>query len=151
MAHRNPLGAPDLAYPVELTPDDNDTIMVTVPDVPGVTTYGEDKDDAVRHAVGALTAMLAGRIADREDIPLPSPAKGRPVVALPSLVASKVALYRAMREAGVRQTALAERMGVDPSQVRRLLDLTHASRHDQVDAALAALGKRLVVSVADAA
>jgi antitoxin HicB len=36
-------------------------------------------------------------------------------------------------------------------QVDRILDLCHASKLEQVETALAALGKRLVVTVADAA
>jgi antitoxin HicB len=56
-----------------------------------------------------------------------------------------------MREAGLTQVALGERLGCDPRQVRRLLDLDHSSRLDQPEAALAALGKRLVLEVQDVA
>jgi hypothetical protein len=35
----------------------------------------------------------------------------------------------------------------DPRRVRRLLDLDHHSRLDQLAAALSALGKRLVIEV----
>ena len=66
-------------------------------------------------------------------------------------MAAKLAIYEAMRAAGLTQTALADRLGCDPRQIRRLLDLDHASRLDQLEAALAALGKRLVIEVQDAA
>jgi antitoxin HicB len=56
-----------------------------------------------------------------------------------------------MRDARLTQSALAERLGCDPRQVRRLLDLDHNSRLDQLEAALAALGKRLIIEVQDAA
>jgi antitoxin HicB len=69
----------------------------------------------------------------------------------PPLVAAKVAVYQAMREAGLTQTALAEKLGCDPRQVSRLLDLDHRSRLDQIEAALSVLGKRLVLEVRDAA
>jgi antitoxin HicB len=62
--------------------------------------------------------------------------------------AAKLAIYEAMREAGLTQAALAGRLGCDPRQVRRLLDLDH---HSRLDTALAALGKRLVIEVQDAA
>src|SRR3954463_4243177 len=39
-----------LSYAVRLEPDDNDTLLVTCPDLPGVVTYGADRDDALRHA-----------------------------------------------------------------------------------------------------
>jgi antitoxin HicB len=95
--------------------------------------------------------VLTARIDDREDIPSPSPAAGRPCAALPALTAAKVLLYRAMREAGVRKADLARRLGWHGPQIDRLLDLNHASRLDQIEAALAALGKRLTIDLADAA
>jgi antitoxin HicB len=67
------------------------------------------------------------------------------------MAAAKLAIYQAMREANLTQSALAEKLGCDPRQVRRLLDLDHHSRLNQLDAALAALGKRLVIEVQDAA
>ena len=45
------------------------------------------------------------------------------VVALPVLVAAKTALYSAMHEQGVGNTALAERLGLSEGAVRRLIDL----------------------------
>jgi hypothetical protein len=38
-------------------------------------------------------------MAHNEDVPRPSPAKGRPVVALPALTEAKFEAYRAMRAA----------------------------------------------------
>ena len=45
------------------------------------------------------------------------------------------------------QAQLAQTMGIDARQVRRLLDLGHESRLSQLEAALAALGLRVEVSV----
>lgn len=56
-----------------------------------------------------------------------------------------------MREAGVRKADLVRRLGWQGPQVDRLLNLGHASRLDQIEQALAALGKRLTVDIADAA
>ena len=140
-----------LAYPVELTPDTNGTLLVTFPDFPEATTFGRDEGDALLRAVDALETVLAARIDDREEIPLPSGPAGRRLVALPALSAAKVLLDRAMREAGVRKTDLARRLGWQGPQIDRLLDLGYASRLDQIEQALAALGKRLTVDIADAA
>ena len=145
------MGIAMLRYPVEFEPDDNGTVIATVPDVRGVITYGDDEADALRHAQGALLAMLSSRIDDREDIPLPSPAHGGPTVTLPLQAELKVLLYIAMRDQRITQVELAQRIGSDPKSIRRLLDLTHASRMDQVEAALAALGKRIEIALADAA
>lgn len=140
-----------LGYPVELEPDDNGTLLATCPDLPEVVTFGEDRADAVLRATDAILTMLAARIDDRENIPMPSPAEGRPVAWLPTQAVAKVALYLAMRAGGVSKADMARRLGWHGPQVDRLLDLGHASRLDQVDQAFAALGKRLVVDVRDAA
>jgi antitoxin HicB len=87
-------------YPVLFTPDDNGTILVTCPDLPEVTTFGEGEDDALRRAADAVKEGLAARIADWKDIPAPSPAQGRPVAALPALTAAKVEFYRTARASG---------------------------------------------------
>ena len=129
-----------LAYPIELKEDTNRTLLVTFPDFAEATTFGEDESDAVLRAVDALETVLAARIDDREDIPLPSPAAGRPCAVLPALTAAKVLLYRAMLEAGVRKADLARRLGWHGPQIDRLLDFNHASRLDQIETALAALG-----------
>ena len=140
-----------LAYPVDLERDTNGTLLVTFPEFAEAVTFGEDESDAVLRAVDALETVLAARMDDREDIPLPSPAAGRPCAVLPALTAAKVLLNRAMREAGVRKADLARRLGWHGPQIDRLLDLNHASRLDQIEAALAALGKRLTVDLADPA
>ncbi len=62
-----------------------------------------------------------------------------------------MALYMALQWAGVRKAELARRLGWRKSQVDRLLDLNHDSRLDQLDAAFAALSKRLTIAIRDAA
>jgi hypothetical protein len=37
-------------YPIELTPDDNGTLLVTCPDLPEVTSFGVDEADAIARA-----------------------------------------------------------------------------------------------------
>jgi hypothetical protein len=58
--------------------------------------------------------MILGKMAHNEDVPHPSPAKGRPVVAVPALTAAKSEAYRAMRAAGLNKRQLAERLGWQP-------------------------------------
>ncbi|MDP7368218.1 MAG: hypothetical protein QGH83_13300, partial [Candidatus Pacebacteria bacterium] len=71
-----------LSYPIKLTPDDNDTVLATSPDFPELTTFGDDNDDALMHAVDALETAIAYRIAHREDVPPPS--RGRNRASLPT-------------------------------------------------------------------
>ena len=58
-------------YPVNLTLD-NGTFLVTSPDFPELTTFGEDIEDALSHAVGAFLEAIAARRAHGYDIPKPS-------------------------------------------------------------------------------
>ena len=141
-----------MRYPLTLKKDRNGTIIAQAVDAPGALTVGLDEADASVQAVDALITLFATLMAEGEPIPRPSrPKRGGPVATLPPMVAAKLAIYQAMREAGLTQSALAERLGCDPRQVRRLLDLDHSSRLFQLEAALAALGKRLIIEVQDAA
>jgi antitoxin HicB len=136
------------AYPVSLSRDDNGTVLVAFPDIPFAHTFGEDEDDALLRAADALEAAFVAIIGDRDDVPTPSkPKRGQKIVALPALAALKVALYAAMRASGTRKADLARQLGWHMPQIDRLLNLRHASRMDQIEAALNALGQRLVVSV----
>ena len=139
-------------YPLILETDENGTIIAQALDVPEAITVGRDAEEAAARAGDALVATLRAYIDDGRTIPPPSrPKRGQPSAVLPPMVAAKLAIYRAMRDASLTQVGLAERLGCDPRQVRRLLDLDHRSRLDQLEAALAALGKRLVLEVQDAA
>jgi antitoxin HicB len=156
-------------YRVVLEPDDNGTLLVTCPDLPEVTTWGEDQDDALQRAADAIEEALAARIAHREPIPEPSktsaPGRSRQLniaiaakprstprmSALPALTVAKVVLYRVAYDAGITKAELARRLGWHAPQVDRLLDLRHRSKVEQIEQALRTLGKRLVVGVQDAA
>ena len=140
-----------LIYPVDLEPDDNKTILATFPDVPEAATFGDDATDAKNHAVGALVAIFSAYMDDRQRIPMPSPLKGRSGVVLPAGVSAKILLWNAMFDAGLRKADLARKLNLSPSVIDRLLSLTHASRIEQIETALAVLGKRLVVGVREAA
>jgi antitoxin HicB len=139
-----------LAYRVVLTPDDNDTFLVTCADLPEVTTFGDDEDDALMRAVDAIGEAMAYRMAHGEDIPGPSAGDG-PLVSLPAAEALKVRVYQALRASGVKRSELARRLGQHAPQVDRLFDLRHASKVDQLDAALRSVGKRLVFDITDVA
>ena len=135
-----------LAYPVRLEAEEG-TVLVSFPDIPEALTEGADEPEALSEAVDCLVAALGGYVSGRRDIPRASPARGRPVVELPALVAAKVALYQAMREQKVTNVALAKRLELSEGAVRRLVDLDHRSHIEQVATALEELGKRLVVEV----
>jgi antitoxin HicB len=134
------------AWPVDLIPAEEGGYIVNFRDSPNGWSQAEDRAEALIQAEDLLEEMVLGMMAHGEDVPLPSPADGRPTVALPALTAAKLEAYRAMRAAGLNKKQLAERLGWQPSQVTRLFDGRHASRLDQIEAALRVLGRRLVIS-----
>lgn len=139
------------AYPIDLTPDDNDTLLVTLPDFPEAVTYGENEEDACLRAVDALESVINTYITDRRDIPAPSRARGRPTVAPTLLGSLKIAIYQAMRDRGWRKADLARAMDIDPRMIDRLLDLRHASTVAQLEKALAVCGKHADVEIRELA
>jgi antitoxin HicB len=66
-------------------------------------------------------------------------------------VGSHGTLYLAVREQGLRDVELAKRLGVSETVVRRMLDPKHDTKPAKLQAALNALGKRIVVGFEDAA
>jgi antitoxin HicB len=139
----------DFSYPVELTAASEGGFVVRVPDVPEIVTQGEDFGDALAQAADALEEAFAGRIKASDTIPIPSPANGRPMVAVPPLMAAKAALALAIREAGMSQAELARHLEVDEKEVRRLLDPRHPSKLPRLAMALAVLGKGIEISIFD--
>jgi len=141
-----------LAYPVVLTRDENGSIVASFPDVPEALTSGADERNATHWAEDALVVALSGYVDRRKPIPPPSAAAaGQTTVLGAPLVAAQRANYQTMREQSVTQADLAGRLHCDARQVRRILNLDHHSRLDQIEAALAVLGKRLVVEIREAA
>jgi antitoxin HicB len=137
-----------MRYPVTLTPDGDQTV-VTFPDVPGAITYGDTVEEALARAPDALMTVFDALVKDRRDIPVPSPTKG-PSIVLPALESAKLTLYDTLRMARVSKAELGRRLDWHPTQVDRLLALSHASRLDQLDAAFRTVGKRLRLTVEDA-
>lgn len=63
-------------------------------------------------------------------------------------MAIKAALYMAVKEEKIRNTEIARRLGADEKkEVRRLLDPHHRSKLPRLEAALAVLGKKLVIGI----
>lgn len=139
-----------MRYAVRLSPDDNGTLLVSVPDLPEALTFGEDREDALARAVDAIETALIGRMAAREDIPDPKTQTGD-FVTLPALSAAKVELYRLMRQQSIGKSELGRRLGVALPQIDRLIDLRHGSRLDALERAFGVLGHIMTVKIDKAA
>ena len=73
------------------------------------------------------------------------------MIAVPPLVAMKLALYGAMREQGVTAADLAQRLGISEKVLASLLHLKRRSYLGQLERALAELGVQFEVKVRSAA
>jgi antitoxin HicB len=117
------------SYPASFLPEDNGKgFHVRFPDLPEALTEGDDIEDTFAQAADCLAEAIAGRIARADEIPPPSkPKRGQHVISVPLYLAPKLALYLTVRE---RQ---------------------HETKHEKIQAAITALGKRIVVTFEDAA
>ena len=135
-------------YPVTLTPDDG-TLLVTFADVPEAITFGANEGEALLNAVDALETGLSFSVDARKPLPAISrPKRGQKTVRPSALECAKLGVYQAMTDQGIKKAELARRLGWHMPQVDRLFDLRHASRMDQIEAAAAALGRHIEVTVA---
>ena len=136
-------------YPVTLEAQPEGGFVVTFPDVPEAITQGEDEDEALMYAVDALETALSFYIDARKPLPVASKARrGQHTVRPSALEGAKLGIYQAMTEQGIKKAELARRLGWHMPQVDRLLDLRHASRLEQIEAAARVLGRRLEVRIA---
>ena len=136
-------------YPCNLTPDEEEGegYVVIFPDVPGAITGARTREESLELAEDALAVALTGYVLSRWDIPVPSAAvPGQEMVAVPTVLAAKLALYTAMRRQGVTKVELARLLGLSEGAVRKLCNPDHRSHIDSVETALRALGRGLVVA-----
>lgn len=130
-------------YPVALAEAPEGGFIVTCRDLPELITQGDNRDEALEAAEGALQAAIEMRIQDDEDIPAATETeRGEVEVAVAIGTAMKAALFLAMREQDVNQSELARRLGVGEQEARRLLDPRHGTKIPALEHALHLLGKR---------
>lgn len=140
------------AYPARFTRDAAGRFTVSFPDFARAHTDGADAGEAFTEAVDCLGSIIAFTMADKSPVPKPSALKrGQRLVPVPLWIASKLALYWAVAESGLSQSEIARRLGVRETVVRRMLDPHHQTRTEKVEAALAVLGRRMVMAWEDAA
>ncbi|MCC6362669.1 MAG: type II toxin-antitoxin system HicB family antitoxin [Bryobacterales bacterium] len=139
-------------YPAKFTTGAGGRVLVEFADLPRVATDGKDEREAMEEAMDALGSELSIRLSLREEIPAPSRVKrGQRQVPVPLWLAPKLALHMSMREQRVSNSELARRLGLHERVVRRMLDPKHATKAGKIQAALAVLGKQMIVEVRDAA
>jgi antitoxin HicB len=143
-----------VVYPALFEPDEQaGGFVVTFPDLPHGVTQGETVEEAIEMATDLLACLITDVMEKRQALPAPSKPRGRKyqLIGLPVLQSAKTELYGAFVASGIRKAELARRLGIPVAAVDRLFDFGYRTRLDQIEAAFAALGKRLAVEIRDAA
>ena len=146
-----------LSYYATFEPDPSDgSFVVRFPDFGYGVTQGDTIDEAVEMAEDLLKNLVQEAI--RQSAPLPRALKPKRrrdshfrLISLPALDSAKAQLYSAFRASGLTKAEFGRRIHIAKANVDRLFDLNHASRLDQLEAACDALGKKLDLSIRDAA
>jgi antitoxin HicB len=137
-------------YPARLVPDEIGRLVVHFPDLPEALTDGADEAEALTEASDCLSEALASRIVDCEEVPTPSAAgPDMHLVSPEPTIALKVALYSALREAGITIDGLARRLGIDEHEAARLISPRARTRLTSLEEALSALGYTISIEVRD--
>ena len=104
-------------------------------------------------AAALLQTLVQEHIRKGEALPRPAKRRGRKYrfVSLPALQSAKAELNIAFRASGIRKAELARRLGIPKTTVDRLFNFENHTRLDQMEAAFAALGKRLSIEIGNAA
>jgi antitoxin HicB len=135
-------------YPVILEEDrESHQVLVDFIDLPFVHAIGDNAAEALLNAVDALETAFDVLMQNKEIIPAASSTANHSSVAVPVLIAAKVALHNAMISSGLHKADLARKLNIQPNLVERLLSLRYKSRIEQLETALALFDKRLLVDV----
>jgi antitoxin HicB len=135
-------------YAIRFEQDSAPGVAVFCRDLPELNSYGDDREHAISEALDGIESALSIYVDQRRAIPEASaPQAGEHVVHLPAVTVAKIALWNAMMERDMRKADLCRLLGVHQAQGDRLVDFLHTSKMEQLESALAALGKRLSVSV----
>ena len=135
-------------YAVKFSASVEGGFVVTCRDLPQLITQGDDLSQALAEAVDAMDEVFAAYM--KAGLIFPTPSKARRsehMISPPADTVAKAALYVAMKDAGISNVELANRLGVDEKAVRRLLDPHYGSKLPRIAQAIAALDRRLVIGL----
>ncbi len=146
-----------LSYCADFEVDAKDGgFVVRFPDFGYGVTQGDTLEEATEMAEDVLRNLIQEAIRRSTPLPRTSKLKRRRnsrlrLISLAALDSAKAELYAAFLASGLTKSEFARRIHIAKANVDRLFDLDHASRLDQIEAAFRALGKKLDVSVRNAA
>ena len=139
-------------YPALIERDESGRHVVSFPDFGWGATDGATLDEALDEAEDLLRELIAATMRDGAKLPEPSrTGKRRRLVVPPVQTAIKATLYETCRDAGISERQLAQDLDIALIEARRMLDPDHATKPALIERALHHFGKRLAVTVAEAA
>ena len=136
----------DIRYPAHVEAQTDGTFFVQFVDLPDTFTEGASKEEALFNAAEVLSAMLAWRLDEAKDVPIPSLKIKNAHYIAPDAKTQAAMLLRLAR--GERTLSdLARALETSWPAAKRLEDPTHWPSLKTLDRAAAALGKRLVLTL----
>ncbi|WP_122423065.1 type II toxin-antitoxin system HicB family antitoxin [Pseudomonas viridiflava] len=127
-------------------------VWLSCPDIPEMNASGDTLAEAWDEALNGMESALSLYVDQRRKIPQASAAPGSgPVLRLPALTVAKIMLWNSLLDEGVSRAELARRLGCSRQVVDRLVDFLHTSKIEQVERALAELGRRITLTIEHAA
>ena len=140
-------------YPCNIRRDEEEAKLtgreaynVTFPDLPEAITCGWSWDEAVEMAEDVLGLCLAHYCVHEGHIPHPQPPRRGPSPHTRSPLSRCQAHYQfCYARKGNHQQALGQKLGIGEDAVRRLLDPNSRTHFTQVEKALRAVGRSLII------
>mgnify|MGYP000235149510 CR=1 FL=1 len=135
-----------IAYPYLAELDEDGRFFVHFIDIEEGITQADSLEEAAFNAAEVLSAILACRLEDNEEIPEPSVCPENGYLASPNSKVQAALLLKKARGAK-SLTELANAMDTTWTTAQRLENPRHWASLKQLDRAAKALGKRLVLSL----
>lgn len=134
-------------YAFTIEPDEPTGYLVKFIDIEEAFTCGDTIEECIFNAEEVLTAMLECRLEDGKEIPEPSVTDSKYKVTPSVTVQSALLIKKARKDKTLAE--LARAMNTSWPAVQKLENPKHYPSLRQLEKAINALGKRLVLSITD--
>jgi len=125
---------------------EDDGFVITFPDAPGCVTECDDAADVPGVATEALEGWLEAHLVSGDVPPRPRPVITGRAVEVGALLALKLELLWARREAGLSQAAVAKLVGVSQQRIAALEHPDTEVKLSTAEAVMRALGRSLALA-----
>jgi len=136
-----------IEYPAFFEPCAEGGFCITFLDFPEAISEGDSLEEAFYMASEVLDLTLISRMTDKESIPLPRTETGENIYMIAPDAKVQAALLIRFNRGDIKLSDIARTMGTSWPAVSRLEDPKHWPSLRQLEKVVAAMGKRLVLSV----